>query len=261
LIAREKAGIIRPGALVISAPQVQEAMDMIEEVCQGHRARLVEIGRDNNWEMGEFTLDSQSFTMGGQQYWLPLIGEHQVVNAITAITAIQGLGELTDLQVSPQAMRAGVANVDWRGRLEILNHRPYLVVDSAMNGNSAEKLVQALTQYFPGRNIIVVFGASADHPLSDMLKVVLPVAKETFATASIHPRAEKPKNLATLAASLGHQATPVPNVPAALEQALAIANQDDVVCATGSLFLVGDVREAWMRRTNLELPPIDPVIL
>ena len=165
LIAREKAGIIRPGALVISAPQVDEAMQMIEQVCDDHQAELVVVGQDNQWEMGEFTVDSQSFTLNEQQYWLPLIGEHQIVNAVTAITAVEGLGERVGLHVQPEAVKAGVANVHWLGRMEVLNTRPYLVVDSAMNGDSAEKLVEALTHYFPGRKLRFIFGASSDHPV------------------------------------------------------------------------------------------------
>lgn len=261
LIAREKAGIIRPGALVISAPQVDEAMQMIEEVCQGRRAQLVVVDRDWEWTEGQYGLDGQRFTVDGQSYRLPLIGQHQMVNAITAMAAIEGFVDLTNLQVSPEAVKAGIANVRWLGRLEILNRQPDLVVDSAMNGDSAEKLVQALNHYFPGRKVTLIFGASHDHPATDMLKILLPASDQIFVTASRHSRAEKPENLAAMAAAMGYEVTPVPEVPLVLEQALASTGQDDVICAVGSLFLVADVREAWLRRNGLDLPPIDPQII
>src|SRR6185295_12071322 len=70
LIAREKAGIIRPGALVVSAPQYYEAMQMIEEVCRSHQARLVLVGRDWQWQPGTFSVEGQTFSVNGQAYWL-----------------------------------------------------------------------------------------------------------------------------------------------------------------------------------------------
>jgi dihydrofolate synthase/folylpolyglutamate synthase len=258
LIAREKGGIIRPGALVISAPQVDEAMQAIEEVCRERQARLVVVDRDWAWQTGDFDLDGQSFSVGGQSYHLPLLGQHQLANAITAMAAIEGFSERAGLPVSPEAIRAGLANVRWPGRLEILNRQPYLVLDSAMNGDSAEKLVTALRQYFPAGKVTFIFGASADHPVSDMLKVLLPVSNRMIVTASIHPRAEKPENLAAIAGELGYEVTTIPDLSLALEQALANATPDDLICAAGSLFLVAGIREAWLRRNQLELPPIDP---
>ncbi len=259
LIAREKAGIIRPGALVISAPQPEEAMVMIEEVCQGHQARLVVVDQDFHWEVGQTSLEGQAFRVDGRSYWLPLIGDHQVVNAVTAIAAIEGFAEKTGLEVSPEAVQAGITNVSWLGRMELLNRRPYLLVDSAMNGDSAEKLVQALEQYFAGRPVTLIFGASNDHPIKDMLAVLLPVASLVLVTASHHPRAEKPEKLVALTNGMGYNAQPVPDVSQALQLALADADPEGLVCVTGSLFLVADAQEAWMRRQGLPLPPLDPV--
>lgn len=260
LIAREKAGIIRPGALVISAPQFEEAMAMIEEVCRSHQARLVVVGRDWEWELGSFTIEGQAFKVNGQQYWLPLIGEHQVVNAVTAMAALAGFTERTGLTIPPEAVQTGLANVTWPGRLEVLSRQPYVVVDSAMNGDSAEKLIQALQCYFPGRDITLIFGASNDHPIRDMLRVFLPVSKQVLMVASRHPRAEKPEKLVALAAEMGYSATSKPSVSMALEHALSSIGPDDLICVAGSLFLVADAREAWLRRARLPLPAIDPLV-
>lgn len=261
LIAREKAGIIRPGALVISAPQYDEAMRMIEEVCQNHRARLVLVGQDWRWEPGAFNFEGQSFKVCEQEYWLPLMGEHQVVNAVTAMAAVEGFVERTGLTVPAEAVKAGLAQVNWLGRLELLHRHPYLVVDSAMNGDSAEKLIQALQHHFPDSPITFIFGASNDHPIRDMLTALLPVSRRMFVVASRHPRAEKAENLAALAAEIGGEARPMLSIQAALDSALTEASPNDLICVTGSLFLVADAREAWLRRTGLPLPPIDPVIV
>ncbi len=262
LIAREKAGIIRSGALVISAPQVDEAMQMIEAVCQDQQARLVVVDRDWQWELGPGNLDGQTFVVRGNTYWLPIIGAHQVVNAITAMAAIEGFVERTGFGISPEALKTGLANVTWLGRMEILNRNPYLIVDSAMNGDSAEKLVQALFRYLPDQKRIFIVGASNDHPILDMFKALLPVSDQLFMVASRHPRAETPENLAAQAMKMGYQhVTPMPSVSSALENAWAKAGHDDLICVTGSLFLVADVRETWIRRSGLPLPPIDPMII
>ncbi|NJN93153.1 MAG: hypothetical protein HC875_03205 [Anaerolineales bacterium] len=94
-----------------------------------------------------------------------------------------------------------------------------------------------------------------------MLNVLLPHTARMFTVASRHPRAAKAESLAALAAELGYPAVPLPDVPAALERALVESNPDDLICVTGSLFLVADAREAWLHRQGLPLPPLDPVVI
>jgi dihydrofolate synthase/folylpolyglutamate synthase len=259
LIAREKAGIIRPGALVISSPQYDEALHMIEQVCQERQARLVLVGRDWHWADDGFNLEGQTFQVCDEMYHLPLLGEHQIVNAVTAMAAISGLTERTGLAVPLPAIKAGLAQVQWLGRLEILSRSPGLIVDSAMNGDSAEKLVQALQRHYPQHRYTFIFGASSDHPITDMLQALLPQATRMLVTASRHPRAAAPEFLVMAAASLGYSVIPVADITAALEMALHQAQPNELICVTGSLFLVAAAREAWLQRQNLPLPPLDPL--
>ena len=262
LIAREKAGIIRPGALVISAPQVDEAMQLIEEVCIGRRANLVVVDQEWEWSIGPCVgLEGQSFTVDGQSYWLSLLGEHQVVNAVTALAAIDGFAKRSGLVVPAEALKRGLASVKWLGRMEILSFDPCLILDSAMNGDSAEKLMTALNHCFPGLKKTFIFGASADHPVRDMLAALMPEAEQILMVASRHPRAAIPQKLAEVAISLGGRVTPMANVESALEQALAETGRDGLICVTGSLFLVADIREIWLRRNGQLLPPIDPLVV
>jgi dihydrofolate synthase/folylpolyglutamate synthase len=259
LIAREKAGIIQPGALVISAPQVPEAMTMIEEVCGGRRAELVVVGEDEyRWQRGRATLRGQFFDLGGERYWIPLLGRHQLANAVTAWAAVDGLEQRAGLSVPLSARREGLRTTHWPGRLEILDHDPYIVVDSAHNGDSAHKLGAALQDFFPGHHVIFIFGASADHPFVDALHELLPLAHQIFATRSRHPRAADPMALRQTIADLGYGSSIAPSVPAALDTALQGADLNDLICITGSIFTVADAREAWCRRNGVPLPPLDP---
>lgn len=259
LIAREKAGIIRPGALVVSAPQVPEAMTMIEEVCAGRHAQLVVVGEaDYRWLPGRATLHGQSFELQNERYWIPLLGRHQLANAVTAMAAMDGMQQRAGLEIPLAARRAGLQTTRWPGRLEILGHDPYVVVDSAHNGDSASKLQAALHDFFPGRRVILVFGASSDHPFADALAELLPAAGRIFVTRSRHPRAAAPETLAETVAQLGRNAELTHSVPEAIQAALQDARPNDLVCITGSIFTVADGREFWCRYKGLPLPPTDP---
>jgi dihydrofolate synthase/folylpolyglutamate synthase len=259
LIAREKAGIIRPGALVVSAPQVPEAMTMIEEVCAGRRAELVVVGEEEyRWQPGRATLRGQSFELDGERYWIPLLGRHQLANATTALAAMDGLEQRTALSVPLPARQEGLQTARWPGRLEILGRKPFVVLDSAHNGDSASKLNAALGDFFPGHPVTFVFGASGDHPFDDSLRELLPLAHRIFVTRAQHPRAAAPETLAQTVADLGFRAAVVPNVSDALEVALENSNPNDLICITGSIFAVADARLAWYRRNGLPLPPLDP---
>jgi dihydrofolate synthase/folylpolyglutamate synthase len=261
LIAREKAGIIRPGALVVSAPQIPEAMTLIEEVCAGRRAELVVVGEgDYRWLRGHATMHGQWFELQGERYWIPLLGRHQIANAVTAWAALDGLEQRAGLVVPREARREGLRTTQWPGRLEILNCQPYLIVDSAHNGDSASKLRQALRDFFPGRRIMLVFGASGDHPFQDALRELLPIATRMFITRSRHPRAAAPERLLETVVQLGYQASVVTPVGEAIMAALQNSATNDLICVTGSVFTVADAREFWFRHSGLPLPPIDPPV-
>ena len=262
LIAREKAGIIPPGALVVSSPQVPEAMSMIEEACEGRRAELVVVGEEEyRWQPGQMSLRGQAFELGSERYWIPLLGRHQLANATTALAALDALERRTGLAVSIEARKDGLRNTHWPGRLEILGQHPFVIVDSAHNGDSANKLRLSLEELFPGRQIILIFGASGDHPFDHSLRELLPIAAHTFVTRSQHPRAAEPEVLAGTAAQLGfsERVSLAPTVAAAVTAALAQAGPDDVICVTGSIFTVAEARADWFARTGQPLPPSDPV--
>ncbi|MDM8531215.1 folylpolyglutamate synthase/dihydrofolate synthase family protein [Anaerolineales bacterium HSG25] len=267
LIAREKAGIIRPQGLVVSAPQPEEARLTIEAFCAEKEADLYQIEQLYTWLVTDSSSAGQRVVvqpLSGDfeplTMQVPLIGDHQVVNALTALTAVRRFARKTGLIVHESALTTGIATVEWPGRMEILSQEPYLIVDSAMNGDSAEKLAQTLTTYFPGQPITLLFGVSNDHPINDMLTALLPIAKQTFVVASRHPRAEKPARLVEFATALGYQVSAMPDVSTALETVLAQAEPNSVVCVAGSLFLSADVREIWLKKNAISLPPVDPVM-
>lgn len=259
LIAREKAGIIRQGGLVVSAPQFPEPMTVIEDVCREKNAHLIVAGDDVPWRVGRSSLNGQKIHFNNQIWHLPLLGEHQAANAVTALTAIDALQTQIDLPVSDEAKHKGLATVNWPGRMEILSKEPLVLIDSAMNGDSAQKLRRALNDYFPGRNLILVFGASNDHDYTAMLQELLPASRHVIATRANHPRATEPELLVAAANKLGYRIASAPDIPQALQAAINLAEDRDLVCVAGSLFCVADARLSWAARAGLPLPETDPI--
>ncbi len=258
-IAGEKAGIIKEGGLVVSGYQYPEAMTVIEAVCREKKARLRAVEDEMNCRVGRTSLQGQTIFANGEAYHLALLGRHQAHNACTALMAIDALQNETPLQISAEARAAGLATVRWPGRLEILNQAPLLLLDGAMNGDSARKLRQTLQHYFPGRAVIYVVGVSRDHDYRVILEELLPHSRHVIATQANHPRATPPETLAAVAHTLGYQIDAAGSVEQALQQAVNSANDTGLICVTGSLFCVADARLAWFKQADLPLPAVDPV--
>ena len=278
-IAAEKAGIVKPGVPVVSAPQPAEALQIIEATCARQEAPLTLVGRDWIWERlepepGAGSLGGQRFRMqapgpgqtapgldpGGQwldSLWIPLLGEFQLVNATTAVAALRQIAPLQE-RLSAGIIREGLRSVYWPGRFEILGRQPLVVVDSAHNGDSAKKLMAALRTYLRFERLIIVLGASADHVTSELLTAFLSGADRAIATRSRHPRAAQPGWIQDRAAALGFALETSEDVPQALVTALDGAGVADLIVCTGSVFVAAEARAAWFARQGLPVPLVDP---
>jgi len=261
-IATEKAGIIKPGVPVVSAPQPAEALAVIEATCRERGAPLTVVDRAWTWRSEKATPEGQTFSARpGDGTWntyrLPLLGSHQLVNAATTLTTVDVLRSL-DIDVPAEAVTAGLSNVRWPGRLEVMGRRPWVVVDGAHNGDSARKLAVALPALFPYRRMVLVYGALAGHSVPDMLAALLPAADEVILTRAGNPRGISPADLLAEVQAQGREAECVVPVGAALERALHIAGAEDMVCVTGSLYVVADARAVWYKYSGGPIPQADP---
>ena len=240
-IAAEKAGIIMPGCTVVSSAQAKEAAAVIRETCRRREARLISVGSDITWRKLNSDLSGQSLEVkgmkGSYRLTIPLLGAHQLENAAAATAALEVLG------LPRKIIEAGLAKTDWPGRLQVLRRRPLLVIDGAHNRDSANKLKEALKQYFHFDNLILIIGTSADKDVTGIIEELAPLAHEVIVTRSRHPRATKPGVLAGGFARLGIKAEVAEDVAGAVAEALRRAGGKDLICATGSLFLVAEVIE------------------
>ncbi len=258
-IAGEKAGIIKTGRPVVCAPQRPAAEQVIVEVCREKDAPLVLLGRDWRWERTAASLEGQRLqvecSLAGddgllthgekEEFSIPFLGPYQLTNAVTALATLDQLHRQGVGLSLPQA-RKGLRVARWPGRLEILGRYPLLVMDGAHNVDSTQRVLRALVEDVPFDRLLIVAGFSADKDIAGMMRELTSHADELILTRSIHPRAADPVQVRALGGEGSARISVVDDVASALWQALERSNPGDLVCVTGSLFVVAEARAAWL---------------
>jgi dihydrofolate synthase/folylpolyglutamate synthase len=263
-IAREKGGIIKPGIPVVSAPQPPEALEILAEIAAGRGAPLTLVGDDWLYTLEGTTWNGEQFLAGPvggplEMYHTALAGEHQALNAAVALAALDH-ARRAGVPVSPEGIRAGFEHVDWPGRLEIVNYSPLLVLDAAHNGESARRLATALDEMFPQRPRALIFGASADKDVAGMFEALLPQIDFLIAAQAVHPRALDPDTIESTARQAGFRGPvyEIPEVQGALQRAVELVGPSGLICTTGSVFIVGEMRTVCGLPVGHVLPVVQP---
>jgi dihydrofolate synthase/folylpolyglutamate synthase len=254
-IAGEKAGIIKPGARVVSSAERPEARGVIASRCRELNAHLVE--PDHAWSIHRIESREGCYgaTASPARLWSTLLiepslpGRFQIGNALTAATAALLLSE-QGFPIDGEAVVHGIAMVRWPGRLERLSARPALYLDGAHNPAGARELLKFWEENFAGRRIILVYGAMRDKAVDEIAGLLFPRADAVILTEPRQPRAVSAAILAGLTSHFARRSIVLPEPFLALEHALSIASPEDAVFATGSLYLVGDLRTSWIRRNR-----------
>ena len=249
-IARQKAGIITPGCVVVVAPQRESAIDVFREVADSRRSRLVEVAKSCQLQRTSASPEGQDFRLKAQRetyppLHLPLAGKHQLDNAATAVVACEELGERIGVDLTPQHVRQGLASVKWPARLETIKQRPRVIIDGAHNGDSAKRMVAALRDDFGLRSAVVLFGTLAGKDVPAMASAVSGFANEVLVTAWPSARAADPRAAAEPFRDSDAPVTVMGSLPDAYEAAIARAGGHGAVVCFGSLAFVAAVR-AWV---------------
>ncbi len=246
-IAVEKAGIIKPGVPVVSAPQAPEAMAVIRETSQTRGSPLVEVEREYRWEPVSHTLSGQYFRLShnghSRRMWTPLLGEYQMENATTAYAAIEVLRE-RGFPVSQKAIALGFQRTRWPCRLEVLETTPLVVADGAHNPFSVSRLCQSLPKYFDYQRVVLVVGAGAGHDHLGIVEGLASLQPVVVAVSSRHPRALPIASIQEAFSRHGIQAVAGGTVAQGLALAKEQAQKGDLILVTGSLFVAAEAREA-----------------
>ena len=246
-IATEKAGILKPGAKVVLAPQHSDAELALTSRAEEVGAPMVRVGRD--WRAENITevdgyyrfeatkMPSSNSPRTRVVVELSLAGEHQVVNALTAAAALDALG------VEAAAISRGIKQTRWPGRIEQLSGEPPILLDSAHNAGGARALAKFLQRHKSGRPIHLIYGASRDKPVDEVAGILFPLARRVTLTRAQVKRSLRPQTLLSIADHHHDRIDLTPTLEAALAKAQANASADGLIVVTGSVFLVGEARE------------------
>ncbi|HEV2282546.1 MAG TPA: folylpolyglutamate synthase/dihydrofolate synthase family protein [bacterium] len=260
-IAREKAGVIRPGRPVVSAPQAPEAEAVIENAAGYLGARLVLVGREIGYEVVSSSLDGVAARIRGRrgtyEIAIPLLGRHQAVNAAVAVAAAEELvpssrDGAAGPTLGPEAVRAGIAGVRWPARVELVARRPYTIVDVGHNPASMAALVATLRELLGGRRLVVAFGMLATKDYHAVTALLAPLAAAVVTTTPDNPHALAAADLAAEVRRYTPHVEAVDNRRAAVARARQLTGPDDVLVVTGSFYFVGEARGWLLRRSAFE---------
>ncbi|QDT97639.1 bifunctional folylpolyglutamate synthase/dihydrofolate synthase [Gimesia aquarii] len=268
-ITREKAGIIKPGVPVFSGVTQPEAIEVLEEVCAEKQAPLFLLNRDYFWEPSFETEDQlpvPGFKKTQEQIptqkiqvktpWsaidempVNLLGTHQAANAALAVTILDYLRH-QETPIELQRMRAGMASVKWPARIEVVQKSPPVIVDTAHNDASINALIKTLEESFGHQNRLLIFAASRDKDIKEMLTTLLPHFQTVILTQYLsNPRRVLVDELLELMQSIQCETKNTSEVIVTTSpddawlRAKACSTSDTLTCVTGSFFIAAEMRE------------------
>ena len=246
-IARDKAGIVKPGAVVVLGDASPSTIELQSQLAEAAGAAAV-------WRRGrELSIERNDLAVGGRlvsltspvgshvDVHLALHGRHQGANALCALAAAEAF---EDARLGDDVVRTAFADVRVPGRLEVLSTRPLVVVDCAHNPAGVDVLVDALCEEFPlgGMTRCVIGVLSNRDPAALLAPLARLGASTVYCCEADSPRALPAADVARAAASLGLGTRVVPDVRDALDAARADAADDDLIVVTGSFYVVGAAR-------------------
>lgn len=244
-IAGEKGGIIKREGICLTAVKQPIVRLVLEKICHELNARLYRLGRDmrlRNSGYGSFSY--YGIFNDYHKLSIPLVGDHQKENASLALGAIDILNE-QGFVVKADAVTRGLKNVRWEGRLEVLCKKPLLVTDGAHNYAGATALSRSLASDFSYKKLILIFGVLNDKNYNAMLRILARQANAVIVTKPDSERAVDPHILIKTARRYTDTLWCMDNIRDALDRAFSLAGDDDLICVTGSLYLVGALKQLF----------------
>jgi len=258
-IAREKAGIIRRGSIVVTLPQQPQANDVIGNTILDLAAQAVSAVpyvppvapstqyRVANSELGRAIFRYPLEVMGKRiLVETPLVGRHQLRNVALAIAAAEELSH-RGFAITADSIEHGIRETHWPGRFQVISPvkgAPEYVLDVAHNPAGAWALRSTLSGAYEDRSLTFVFGAMRDKAIGEIAEILFPLAERVIATRADNPRSATSGEIREAAAHTSVAIEQAPNVAAALERARVLAGSNGVVVVTGSIYIVGEAMQS-----------------
>ncbi len=243
-IAAQKAGIIKPDTMVVSAQQKSEAAQVIEDTCKEQHCTLqmVDESKISNVHYGA---EGQTFSYKTwENVAISLAGSYQIKNAALAIEGVEALRKL-GYALSDQQVREGLLHTAWRGRFTTLRRDPTVIIDGAHNPAAALELKESLERYFPGKTLYFVMGMFKDKDYAQVIDLTAPLARHIITVETPgNPRAMPARELAEAVGKVNPSVEWADSVAHGVEKALAMAGKEDAVIVFGSLSFLGEAADA-----------------
>ncbi len=253
-IAGEKAAIIKKNTPVVSAQQLPEAAEVITKIAQERGATLYHYGREINTTLLSSMLKGNYFNYSGiyhkiDNLFVPLAGEYQLENAALAIATAELLTNM-GYMITIDDISHGVRDSQWPGRFEIVREKPLIILDGAHNPNGVYQFITNLKKLIPNKKIIAVLGVFQDKDYPTIVKIIVPQVNQVILTMADNPRATPTALLAKEALHYIKQENIIETdkVATAINKSLQIAQDDEVICITGSLYTVGEAKAYFSER-------------
>ena len=243
-IAAQKAGIIKPDTMVVSAQQKSEAAQVIEDTCKEQHCTLqmVDESKISNVHYGA---EGQTFSYKTwENVAISLAGSYQIKNAALALEGVEALRKL-GYALSDQQVREGLLHTAWRGRFTTLRRDPTVIIDGAHNPAAALELKESLERYFPGKTLYFVMGMFKDKDYAQVIDLTAPLARHIITVETTgNPRAMPARELAEAVGKVNPSVEWADSVAHGVEKALAMAGKEDAVIVFGSLSFLGEAADA-----------------
>ena len=243
-IAAQKAGIIKPDTMVVSAQQKSEAAQVIEDTCKEQHCTLqmVDESKISNVHYGA---EGQTFSYKTwENVAISLAGSYQIKNAALALEGVEALRKL-GYALSDQQVREGLLHTAWRGRFTTLRRDPTVIIDGAHNPAAALELKESLERYFPGKTLYFVMGMFKDKDYAQVIDLTAPLARHIITVETPgNPRAMPARELAEAVGKVNPSVEWADSVAHGVEKALAMAGKEDAVIVFGSLSFLGEATDA-----------------
>lgn len=245
-IAREKAGIIKRGIPTVIYPQQEEVLKVIKNKCFEMDSELYIANNENLKFKNIVNLDKpyQLLKYNNEiDILLPLLGEHQIINLSVAMQAIEVLNNKNIIDISIANIVKSIKNVSWKGRLEVLSNNPYVVIDGAHNIQGIKTLSRNIKNYFKYENLYLILGILADKDVEEMIKIITPMAKKVYSVTPNSIRGELAESLKDEVSKFNKNCKAFDKYEEAYLEALNDASEKDLILASGSLYMIGDMRK------------------
>ena len=248
-VALQKAGIIKQDKITVIAPQKPEVLKIIKAVCKEKNNQYIAIQdsceiipqkRSKNFQT--YLINSE---FGNESLAIPLFGDYQIENSATAFITAKLL-QNTNFSISKSSIKAGLKHTSWPCRLEKVSSEPLIILDGAHNPYSIEKMIHAIFEYYTFNNITIIFGASRDKDITDMVKILLENdhgKAHYIATHSRHPKNAPVNIIQNTFKHFGIDILTVDSISKSIKIAKRNSAPDDLILVTGSLFIAAEARE------------------